>query len=142
MDTSRCDNGQIKVTILGKSAVGKSSLCLRFIMNSFSDKYDPSIQETHRKNFVLDQKAVQLANKTDLENRQISKEQGEEFAKQIGAVYLETSAKFDINCEKAFTSIVREIWVKKGINLVQEDNQNLKKRKKKKKKILGVCNLI
>nr|AFZ78826.1 small GTP-binding protein [Coptotermes formosanus] len=54
---------------------------------------------------------VLLGNKCDLDQRrEVSKNEGEEMAKQIGAVFLETSAFMNINVESAFVTIVREIW--------------------------------
>ena len=44
-----------------------------------------------------------LGNKCDMEEkRQISKEQGEAFAKENGLSFLETSAKNNVNIEEAF----------------------------------------
>lgn len=39
LDTSTGVSNDIKITILGVSAVGKSSVTIRFIMNLFTDDY-------------------------------------------------------------------------------------------------------
>jgi GTPase SAR1 family protein len=39
------DSFRIKITILGNSGVGKSSLCLRFAKTDFVDYYEPTIEE-------------------------------------------------------------------------------------------------
>lgn len=51
-----------------------------------------------------------VGNKCDLEGeRQVSYEEGLEFAKTVGAPFLETSAKQRINVEEAFYGLVRNI---------------------------------
>jgi GTPase KRas protein len=51
-----------------------------------------------------------LGNKCDLENeREVPVAEGRELAKQLGAPFLETSAKARINVEEAFYEVVREI---------------------------------
>ena len=46
------------------------------------------------------------------ENRQVSKEQGEEKAKSFGCAFLETSALSGDNIDKAFNMMVKEIFEK------------------------------
>ena len=46
------------------------------------------------------------------ENRQVSKEQGEEKAKSFGCAFLETSAFSGDNIDKAFDIMVKEIYEK------------------------------
>ena len=58
---------------------------------------------------------VLVGNKTDLVGeRQVSREQGETAARQLGAVYVETSAKDVQGVEEAFTVCVREVVKKVG----------------------------
>ena len=56
---------------------------------------------------------ILIGNKSDLEeNRQVSKEQGEEKAKSFGCAFLETSALSGDNIDKAFNLMVKEIFEK------------------------------
>ena len=53
---------------------------------------------------------VLCGNKCDLENeRQVSKQEGEDLAKAFGCPFMETSAKTRVNVEEAFFQLVREI---------------------------------
>jgi len=53
---------------------------------------------------------VLVGNKCDLnEKRQVTKEQGEQLAKQLGVPFFETSAALGTNCEEIFQAIAREV---------------------------------
>jgi GTPase SAR1 family protein len=49
-----------KIVVLGQGTVGKSSLTLRFTMNAFAEDYVPTVQDTYRKNFMLEDEMAQL----------------------------------------------------------------------------------
>ncbi len=50
-------------------------------------------------------------NKNDLDDlREITTKQGEEYAKEIGAVFCETSAKTSINIKELFVDISKYPW--------------------------------
>ena len=54
-----------------------------------------------------------IGNKSDLESRrQVSKEEGENFAREHNLFYLETSAKTAANVEEAFVSTAKDIYEK------------------------------
>jgi len=54
-----------------------------------------------------------IGNKSDLESRRaVSKEEGEQFAREHNLFYLETSAKTAANVEEAFVSTARDIYDK------------------------------
>ncbi|KAJ5077764.1 ras-related protein rab-10 [Anaeramoeba ignava] len=73
------------------------------------DKLDYWIQEIKEQE-QINPKFMILGNKCDLEDkRQISKEQGEKFAKAKRISFLETSAKEGTNIEKAFEALTKEI---------------------------------
>jgi len=54
-----------------------------------------------------------IGNKIDLEDkREVSTEEGENFAKEVGIPFMETSAKTAYNVEAAFTKTAEEILAK------------------------------
>lgn len=77
-----------------------------------------------------------VGNKSDLEEeRQVTREQGEELAKKFGSGFLETSAKTDTNIKELFFELVRRI------NKWRQDHPDLHKVDKKGKKG-GPCTLL
>ena len=44
---------EYKLVILGAGGVGKSSICTQFVMNQFIDQYDPTIEDSYRKQVVV-----------------------------------------------------------------------------------------
>lgn len=52
---------------------------------------------------------ILIGNKTDLPRREVSREEGAEFARQHGLSFLETSAKTADNVDEAFVGTAREI---------------------------------
>ncbi|KAJ3033997.1 hypothetical protein HK097_004651, partial [Rhizophlyctis rosea] len=56
-------------------------------------------------------RTVLVANKADLQSRrQVSREEGESFAKKHGLLYLETSAKTGENVDEAFMNLASTIY--------------------------------
>ena len=159
-----------KLLLIGNSAVGKSSLLLRFSDNIFNESFLPTIGVDFKiRTFELSSKTVKLqiwdtagqerfktitssyykgahgiiltyditdqdsfkeienwdkqaiasqptairllvGNKSDLESeRKVSFSEGEELAKKLGIQFLETSAKYSINVEKAFSTLNEQI---------------------------------
>ncbi|KAL0233392.1 hypothetical protein PCE1_001908 [Barthelona sp. PCE] len=51
---------QFKIVIVGSGGVGKSCLCQRFVSGKFSEKYNPTIEDSHRRPYDVDGTAVLL----------------------------------------------------------------------------------
>jgi GTPase KRas protein len=49
-----------KVVVFGAGAVGKSSITLRFVSDTFSDEYLPTIEDCYRKNCLVDDQTAFL----------------------------------------------------------------------------------
>mmetsp|Transcript_20826 Transcript_20826/g.23183 ORF Transcript_20826/g.23183 Transcript_20826/m.23183 type:complete len:186 (-) Transcript_20826:93-650(-) len=49
-----------KVVMVGGGGVGKSALTIRLIQNSFIDKYDPTIEDSYRKQVEIDKQVLVL----------------------------------------------------------------------------------
>jgi len=51
---------EMKIVVLGIGGVGKSALTFRFIQNKFMESYNPTIEDSYRKNFKLDGRNIVL----------------------------------------------------------------------------------
>ncbi|MCJ1264428.1 Ras GTPase [Lobaria immixta] len=162
---------EYKLVVVGGGGVGKSCLTIQLIQSHFVDEYDPTIEDSYRKQCVIDDEVALLdvldtagqeeysamreqymrtgegfllvysinsrqsfeeiltfqqqilrvkdkdyfpiiivGNKCDLDGeRVVSRQEGEELARQFGCAFIETSAKSRINVDNAFFNIVREI---------------------------------
>ena len=85
-------------------------------------KIDFWIQELHNKN--RDSKVLMVVgNKTDLDNeREVSFQQGEKKANEIGCPFMETSAKTNHNIKECFEKASRILYLKKSEE--DDDDQN------------------
>ena len=101
-------------------------------LNNWADDIKEKYKSEEARPMIL------LGNKLDLEeNRCISKEEGENFAKNnLGGIkYYETSCKTGENVEKAINDLVSQIYNKySGHNLNEGNNIKINKITKKKKK--------
>mmetsp|Transcript_6335 Transcript_6335/g.19128 ORF Transcript_6335/g.19128 Transcript_6335/m.19128 type:complete len:211 (-) Transcript_6335:1803-2435(-) len=69
--------------------------------------------EDARKNSISNMTIILVGNKADLEHRrEVPKESGENFAKEHGLLFLETSAKLNTNVEEAFLTTAAKIYEK------------------------------
>ncbi|KYQ96777.1 Ras GTPase [Tieghemostelium lacteum] len=164
-------NNVYKIAILGDGGVGKTSLTIQYISNHFVEYYDPTIEDSYRKQCVIDEVAsildildtagqeelsamrdqwirscesfiivysvtsrtsfdqvalfkeqisrvldrdqvpmMLVGNKCDLESqRQVSLEEGQDLAKCLGMLHIESSSKSRYNVEEAFIGLVREM---------------------------------
>jgi len=51
---------EIRIVVVGAGAVGKSALTVRFIQGNFVEKYDPTIEDSYRKQIEFDNQACML----------------------------------------------------------------------------------
>ena len=51
---------EYKFVVLGSGGVGKSALTIQFIQGNFVEKYDPTIEDSYRKQIEVDGKACML----------------------------------------------------------------------------------
>ena len=51
---------EYKVVVLGGGGVGKSALTIRLVSDDFLEEYDPTIEDSYRKQCDLDGKSVML----------------------------------------------------------------------------------
>lgn len=69
-----------------------------------------------------------IGNKSDLEKREVSYEEGEKFAQENGLIFLETSAKTAQNVEEAFLKTAQKIFdnIQTGIYDLSNDSHGIK----------------
>lgn len=71
----------------------------------------------------------------DLENkRQITKEEGEEKARKLGALFFETSALTGENINKTFETMINEIYKKYNKDFSQKEEKLVGYKSKQKRK--------
>jgi small GTP-binding protein len=51
---------EFKLVVLGAGAVGKSCMTVQLVSHHFVDFYDPTIEDSYRKQTVIDDETVQL----------------------------------------------------------------------------------
>ncbi|KAH6600353.1 hypothetical protein BASA50_002364 [Batrachochytrium salamandrivorans] len=51
---------EYKIVVVGGGGVGKSALTIQFIQSQFVDEYDPTIEDSYRKQCVIDQETALL----------------------------------------------------------------------------------
>ena len=51
---------EYKLVVLGGGGVGKSALTIRLVTDNFLTEYDPTIEDSYRKQVVIDQKTALL----------------------------------------------------------------------------------
>uniref|UniRef100_A0A8B9XUC1 Small monomeric GTPase n=1 Tax=Bos mutus grunniens TaxID=30521 RepID=A0A8B9XUC1_BOSMU len=107
---------EYKLVVLGSGGVGKSALTIQFVQGIFVEKYDPTIEDSYRKQILRvkdthDVPMILVGNKCDLEDeRVVGKEQGQNLARQWNnCAFLESSAKSKINVNEIFYDLVRQI---------------------------------
>ena len=85
------------------------------------------------KNVSVNIPIVLFGNKCDLENRQVSKEEAENYAKEKNILYFETSAKNNIGVKEGFEALAIKAYEKLG------NSNNIKIKNTETKKIKKCC---
>lgn len=178
-----------KLVVLGDGGVGKTALTIQLCLNHFVETYDPTIEDSYRKQTVIDDQPCMLevldtagqeeytalrdqwiregegfllvysissratferverfrsqisrvkdqephtvpimlvGNKCDKVNeREVTKEEGQALAHRLGCKFIESSAKTCVNVEKAYYTVVR---------MIREQREGTTTHKKEKKK--------
>ncbi|KAL0221375.1 hypothetical protein RCL1_001229 [Eukaryota sp. TZLM3-RCL] len=78
-------SGKLKLVVLGSGAVGKSAVVLRLVSGTFFEEYDPTIEDSYRKEMVVDGQTAML---------EILDTAGQEDFLSLRATYLEEGHGF------------------------------------------------
>eukprot|EP00897_Mesotaenium_endlicherianum_P002651 jgi/Mesen1/2413/ME000157S01552 len=124
------------------AGVGKSCLLLQFTDKRFQPVHDLTIgveRETfnHLASWLEDARQhansnmtiMLIGNKSDLAHRRaVSTQEGEQFAKENGLVFMETSAKTAHNVEEAFINTAAKIYqkIEEGVFDVSNETYGIK----------------
>jgi len=106
---------QFKVVLLGEGCVGKTSLCLRFVQNTFNDKHLTTVQASFlTKRLNVDNKRVNLA---------IWDTAGQERFHALGPIYYRDAngalLVYDITDRDSFIKV--QTWVKELRKMLGKD---------------------
>uniref|UniRef100_A0A8C6VIR8 Ras-related protein Rab-18-B n=1 Tax=Naja naja TaxID=35670 RepID=A0A8C6VIR8_NAJNA len=115
----------LKLLLIGDSAVGKSSLLLRFAEDTFEPYLSPTIvyDVTRRETFLGLESWLQeleiytkknvvkmlVGNKIDETNREVERREGLLFAQKHSMLFIEASAKMKAGVQSAFEEVVMRI---------------------------------
>ena len=53
-------NYSYRIVVLGTGGVGKSALSIQFVKGEFANEYEPTIEENHKKTFLVDDYPIQI----------------------------------------------------------------------------------
>lgn len=59
---------EYKLVVVGGGGVGKSALTIQFIQSHFVEEYDPTIEDSYRKQCVIDDEVAVLDSKCVIES--------------------------------------------------------------------------
>ncbi|KAH3760661.1 Ras family protein [Pelomyxa schiedti] len=60
MSTKTSNENVYKLVVLGSGGVGKSAITVQFVQGIFVEKYDPTIEDSYRKQIEVDGQACML----------------------------------------------------------------------------------
>ncbi|XP_014383730.1 PREDICTED: histone-lysine N-methyltransferase SMYD3 [Myotis brandtii] len=147
---------EYKLVVVGAGGVGKSALTIQLIQNHFVDEYDPTIEDSYRKQVVIDGETclLDILDTAGQEEYSAMRDQymrtGEGFlcvfainntksfesrSSGYGIPYIETSAKTRQGVEDAFYTLVREIRQHKDADMLTGDEKVWKEVQESLKKI-------
>ncbi|XP_008063871.2 ras-related protein Rab-18-like isoform X4 [Carlito syrichta] len=109
----------LKILIIGESGVGKSSLLLRFTVDTFDPELAATIGVDFKvKTISMDGNKVKLAiwnTAVDKENREFDRNKGLKFARKHSMFFVEASAKTCDGVQCAFEELVEKIIQTPGL---------------------------
>eukprot|EP01053_Blabericola_migrator_P009586 Blabericola_migrator_1__9585@NODE_522_length_7878_cov_137_466778_g399_i0_p7_GENE_NODE_522_length_7878_cov_137_466778_g399_i0NODE_522_length_7878_cov_137_466778_g399_i0_p7_ORF_typecomplete_len210_score24_89Ras/PF00071_22/1_2e66Roc/PF08477_13/1_1e25Arf/PF00025_21/6_6e19GTP_EFTU/PF00009_27/7_1e07FeoB_N/PF02421_18/6_7e07Gtr1_RagA/PF04670_12/4_2e06MMR_HSR1/PF01926_23/1_3e05RsgA_GTPase/PF03193_16/3_2RsgA_GTPase/PF03193_16/0_044AAA_22/PF13401_6/0_00034ATPase/PF06745_13/0_00069Septin/PF00735_18/0_00037S len=81
-----------------------------------------------RQNSNVNMTIVLIGNKCDLDRREVTTEEGAEFAQEHGLIFLETSAKTAQNVEEAFLYTAKKIYenIQQGVYDLRDQSHGIK----------------
>jgi len=92
--TPRTHGKEYKVVVIGSGGVGKSALTIQFVQNHFVDEYDPTIEDSYRKQCTISG----LRKAESAESKQVTKKKSGLFSGLLGR---RSSSKTSLNKSKS-----------------------------------------
>jgi len=109
---------EVKLTVLGGGGVGKSCLTIRFTHSKFIDKYDPTIEDTHRRQVEVDGTPA-LLSILDTAGQEIFAAMRDQWMR-AGTVFLVVFAVTDRTSFQEVDEFVRSILRVKNVDSANE----------------------
>ncbi|CAO3589673.1 unnamed protein product [Absidia cylindrospora] len=95
-----------KLVVLGDGGVGKTALTIQLCLNHFVETYDPTIEDSYRKQVVIDDQPCVLE-VLDTAG------QGKKFSFKYICIYIFSNDIHDINFIEEYTAL-RDQWIRDG----------------------------
>ncbi|KAK8774045.1 hypothetical protein V5799_011422 [Amblyomma americanum] len=128
---------RIRLVTLGGGGVGKSSIVKRFLFNTYSDRYKPTVEDLFCKEFDLESMTLKevpivvAGNKIDLpaDRRQVSKEDVAEWLfcdlPRLRAKFIECSAKENLHIRELFRGYLQLARIPQQASEVSSQHHHL-----------------
>ncbi|KAG1362084.1 Ras-related protein RABH1b [Cocos nucifera] len=114
-----------KLVFLGDQSVGKTSIITRFMYDKFDNTYQKSIVLGQQATIGIDflSKTMYLEDRTvRLQLWQVSIEEGEAKARELGVMFIETSAKAGFNVKALFRKIAAALPGMETLSLTKQED--------------------